>query len=86
MNLCWPGNAIPHRYGVAKVENMEISIWVVKGSKLIKEWIENRAKMRDQDSNIPDFARNGRDGTYTDRGMYPGAAGASVAASKELQT
>ena len=46
----------------------------------------NRAKMRNQDSNIPDFARNGRDGTYTDRGMYPWAAGTSVAASKELQT
>ena len=40
------------------------------------------SQMRDQDSNISDFAGNGRDGTYTDRGMYPGATGAFVAASK----
>ena len=86
VDLYWPGNAIPYRRGAAKVENMEISIWVVLGSKLIKEWAENRVKMKDQDSNISDFTRNGPDGTYTDQGMYPWAVGTSVAAPKELQT
>ena len=33
VNLCWPGNAIPHRYGDAKVENTKIR----KSVKHVKE-------------------------------------------------